>query len=253
MSDSSGFKPTALRLMDQVREVLRFHHYAYSTEKAYVDWILKFIRFNDKRHPKDMGKVEIERFLSHLAVNRQVSASTQNQAYNAILFLYVRVLDAPFDFDVRAHRPSRSKRLPTVLSRDEIKLLLSNMSGKSLLMAELMYGAGLRSQEVMRLRIQDLDFDNKSIFIRVSKGGKDRTSVFPEALFNPLKKHIDSVCEIHNNDLANGYGEAFLPIALSRKFTGAAKSFGWQYVFPSITLSKDPRTNKIMRHHIHTT
>ena len=253
MVNSSDFKPTAVRLMDQVREVLRFHHYAYSTEKSYVDWILRYIRFNNKRHPKDMGKAEIERFLSHLAINRQVSASTQNQAYNAILFLYVKVLDMPFDFDVRAHLPSRPRRLPTVLSRDEIKLLLSNMSGKALLMAELMYGSGLRSQEVMRLRIQDLDFDNKSILIRVSKGGKDRSSVFPVKVQQSLLDHIEHVRKIHNQDLASGSGEAVLPMALSRKLSGATKNFGWQYVFPSTSLSIDPRSGKLMRHHIHKT
>jgi len=239
--------------MDQVREVLRFHHYAYSTEKSYVDWILRYIRFNNKRHPRDMGKVEIEQFLSYLAINRQVSASTQNQAYNAILFLYDKVLAMPFDFDVRAHRASGPKRLPTVLSREEIKLLLGHMSGKTLLMAELMYGSGLRSLEVMRLRVQDLDFGNKSILIRISKGGKDRSSVFPEKIQQPLLDHLEQVRKIHNVDLANGYGEAVLPLALSRKLTGATKNFGWQYVFPSTTLSVDPRSGKMLRHHIHKT
>ena len=248
---TTGFKPTSPRLMDQVREVLRFHHYAYSTEKAYVDWILKYIRFNDRRHPKEMGKVEIERFLSHLAVNRQVSASTQNQAYNALLFLYKHVLDIPFDFDIRARRSRKPAQLPTVLSRDEVARLLHSMGGTTRLMAELMYGSGLRSQEVIRLRVHDIDFDNAQIYIRNSKGGKDRKSLLPAVLEERLKMHVANVSDTHKKDLEAGYGSVYLPPALSRKYPGAAKSFGWQYAFPSGDLSTDPRTGLIHRHHIH--
>ncbi len=252
-SKSSKFKPTALRLMDQVREVLRFHHYAYSTEKAYVDWILKYIRFNGKRHPKDMGKAEIERFLSHLAVNRQVSASTQNQAYNAILFLYKEVLDLSFDFDIRARRSSKAKQLPTVMSRDEVACLIQAMDGTTRLMAELMYGSGMRSQEVIRLRIHDIDIDNMQIYIRNSKGGKDRKTILPSVLCERLEVHISRVIDIHQNDLASGYGSVYLPPALGRKYPNAAMSPGWQYAFPSIDRSTDPRTGKVRRHHIHKT
>jgi len=173
-SRTSKFKPTAKHLMDQAREVLRFHHYAYSTERAYVDWILKYIGFNGKRHPKELGTAEIERFLSHLAINRQVSASTQNQAYNAIVFLYKQVLDIPFDFEIRARRTRKAAQLPAVLSRDEVARLIHAMEGAALLMTELMYGSGLRSLEVIRLRIHNIDFDNEKIYTRNSMGGKDR-------------------------------------------------------------------------------
>ena len=158
MDESVTFRPTASRLMDQVRETLRFYHYAYNTEKSYVDWILKFIRFNGKKHPKDMGKLEIERFLSHLAVNRDVAASTQNQAFNAIMFLYKKVLIIEMDFDIRAKRSSKRKNLPTVLSKNEAAKLISCMTGTAKILAGLMYGAGLRSLEVIRLRVHDIDY-----------------------------------------------------------------------------------------------
>lgn len=252
-NNTTKFKPTAYRLMDQVKEVLRFHHYAYSTEKAYVDWILKYIRFNGKRHPKEMGKAEIERFLSHLAVNRQVSASTQNQAYNALLFLYKQVLDSPIDFDIRARRSTKTKQLPTVLSRDEVAHLIQAMNGTNRLMAELMYGSGLRSLEVIRLRVHDIDFDNAQIYIRNSKGGKDRMTMLPSVLHERLKAHIANCHDTHKDDLAAGYGSVFLPPALNRKYPNASMSFGWQYAFPSVDRSTDPRTGKIHRHHIHKT
>ena len=189
----NSFTPKPGRLMDQVRETLRFYHYAYSTEKSYVQWILRYIRFNDRRHPKDMGKVEIERFLSHLAINRNVSAATQNLALNAILFLYKEVLKLPLDFEIRANRASKPRRLPTVLSRKEIQSLFKHLSGKALLMVELMYAAGLRVTEVHRLRVQDFDFDNEQLYIRDSKGGKDRTSLFPKMLHDRMRKQLDFV------------------------------------------------------------
>lgn len=251
MNDIRIFKPTAPRLIDQVKEVLRFHHYAYSTEKAYVDWILKYIRFNGTRHPREMGKVEIERFLSHLAVNRQVSASKQNQAYNALLFLYKQILDIPFDFEIRARRSSKSQQLPTVLSRNEITQLIHAMDGTTRLMAELMYGSGMRSLEVIRLRVHDIDFENAQIYIRNSKGGKDRKTMLPSVLCGRLQGHIAIVSDVHKDDLAAGYGSVYLPPALGRKYPGAAMSFGWQYAFPSACRSTDPRTGKVHRHHVH--
>jgi len=250
MDESTTFRPSAARLMDQVRETLRFYHYAYSTEKSYVDWIVRFIRFNEKRHPKDMGKREIERFLSHLATNRDVAASTQNQAFNAIIFLYKKVLDIQIDLDIRARRSSKVKVLPTVLSKDEAASLISCMSGTAKLLGGLMYGSGLRSLEVIRLRIHDIDFDNNQIYVRNPKGGKDRTTIFPDVLHQPIRSQIEKVKTIHDKDLTEGYGEVYLPTALKRKYTKAAVSFNWQYLFPSKVLSADPRSRKIMRHHI---
>lgn len=247
----NGFTPKPGRLMTQVRETLRFHHYAYSTEKTYVQWILRYIRFNDRRHPKDMGKFEIERFLSHLAINRNVSASTQNQALNAILFLYKDVLKSPIETEIRANRASKPKRLPTVLSKKEIQLLFEQLSGKSLLMVELMYAAGLRVTELHRLRVQDFDFDNNQLYIRDSKGGKDRATLFPEILHERMRKQLAFVSKQHLKDLENGFGEVSLPHALSRKYPKAGKSIGWQYVFPSTSLSADPRNGLMQRFHVH--
>ncbi len=252
MDESVTFRPTATRLMDQVRETLRYYHYAYNTEKSYVDWILRFIRFNGKKHPAEMGKFEIERFLSHLAVNRNVAASTQNQAFNAIMFLYKKVLDIPIELDIRATRTTKGKKLPTVLSKDEAKALLSCMSGTTKILAGLMYGSGLRSLEVVRLRIHDIDFENNQIYIRNAKGHKDRTTIFPTTLHQPIRNQIEAAKKLHDKDLAEGYGEVYLPTALSRKYSKANISFGWQYLFPSRVLSTDPRSGKVMRHHLYT-
>ena len=199
-----------------------------------------------------MGKFEIERFLSHLAVNRNVAASTQNQAFNAIMFLYKKVLDMPVDLDIRARRASKGKRLPTVLSKDEAKSLLSCMTGTARTLACLMYGSGLRSLEVVRLRIHDIDFENNQIYVRDAKGGKDRTTIFPDTLHQPIRDQIDSVKKLHDKDLAEGFGEVYLPTALSRKYSKANIAFGWQYLFPSKVRSTDPRSGKVMRHHLYT-
>lgn len=251
MDDSDKFRSSAPRLMDQVRETLRFYHYAYNTEKSYAEWILRFIRFSGKKHPREMGKFEIERYLSHLAVNRNIAASTQNQAFNAIMFLYNKVLDMPMEnLDIRARRTSKAKRLPTVLSKDEAKSLLSGMSGTAKILAGLMYGSGLRSLEVVRLRIHDIDFENNQIYVRNSKGGKDRTTIFPDVLHQSIHQQIEAVKLLHDKDLADGYGEVYLPKALSRKYSKANISFGWQYLFPAMVRSTDPRSGKIMRHHL---
>jgi integron integrase len=244
------FVPKSVRLMDQVREVLRFHHYAYNTEKSYVSWILQYIRFHNKKHPKDMGKTEIEGFLSHLAMDRGVSASTQNQAFNAILFLYKQVLALDCDLDIRASRARTSKRLPVVLSRNEIADIINHLYGVPKLMAQLMYGCGLRSLEVMRLRIQDIDFEQNKIIVREAKGNKDRATFLPNNLVSLLKVQVEAVRESHSIDLKNGYGEVYLPGALSRKYPNAAKSIGWQYLLPAKNISVDPRSGKQMRHHI---
>lgn len=251
MEESTTFRPSASRLMDQVRETLRFYHYAYNTEKSYVEWILKFIRFSGKKHPREMGKFEIERFLSHLAVNRDVAASTQNQAFNAIMFLYKKVLGMEMNLDIRAKRASKRKNLPTVLSKDEAESLISCMHGTAKILAGLMYGSGLRSLEVIRLRIHDMDFENKQIYIRNPKGGKDRTTLFPDVLYASIRSQIKFAKRLHDKDLEEGYGEVYLPTALKRKYTKANVSFGWQYLFPSKVLSTDPRSGVVRRHHVY--
>jgi len=244
------FVPKSARLMDQVREVLRFHHYAYNTEKSYVSWILKFIRFHNKKHPKDMGKPEVEAFLSHLAINRNVSASTQNQAFNAIVFLYRQVLGVDFDLDIRASRARKSAHLPVVLSRQQVGDIIQTLSGVPNLMAKLMYGCGLRSLEVIRLRVHDIDFEQKNIIVRDAKGNKDRVTFLPDSLVHALELQLDSVRKLHSSDLQDGYGDVYLPYALARKYPNAARSIGWQYLFPANHISTDPRSGKQMRHHI---
>ena len=244
------FHPKPGKLMDQVREVLRYHHYSIRTEEAYVRWILQFIRFHHKQHPKNLGKTEIEGFLSYLASERHVAAATQNQAMNAIIFLYKRVLDMPIDDRIEALRAKKPKRLPTVLSRAEIRNLMSNMKGTNHLMAMLLYGSGLRLMECIRLRVMDIDFDNHLIVVRDGKGNKDRSTLLPEILQKKLKHHLVKVKNIHQQDLEDGFGEVYLPNALSIKLKGAAKSWHWQYVFPSRRLSVDPRSGITRRHHI---
>ncbi len=244
------YRPKSAKLMDQVREVLRYHHYAIRTEEAYVKWILKFVRFHGTRHPKEMGKNEIEAFLSHLAINRHVAASTQNQAMNAILFLYREVLHLPMDDKIEAVRSRKPKRLPTVLSRAELGRLFDPMNGRNRLMAKMLYGSGMRLMEVVRLRVQDLDFDNHLIIVRDGKGNKDRSTLFPEPLQAHLKQHLKGVKAVHDDDLSRGNGRVYLPNALSRKFPHAAQHWGWQYVFPAGSLSRDPRSGEIRRHHI---
>ncbi len=252
MEDRTGkYVPQSVRLMDQVREVLRFHHYAYNTEKSYVSWILQYIRFNNKKHPKDMGKSEVEAFLSYLALKRHVSASTQNQAFNAILFLYKQVLHLDFNLDIRACRARTSQRLPVVLTRKEVASIINNLSGTSRLMSQLMYGSGLRSMEVIRLRIHDIDFGQNKIIVRAAKGNKDRSTYLPDQLVTPIKEQILTASTLHESDIDKGYGEVYLPNALSKKYPQAAKSTGWQYLFPAKALSKDPRSKKVMRHHVH--
>jgi integron integrase len=252
MSEKPKFKPDpSLRLMDQVRQVLRYHHYAYRTEQTYSDWILRYIRFHGGHtHPKDMGKKEIEAFLSHLAVNRKVAAATQRLALNAIVFLYKNVLDVPIADDLAPVKAKRHRRPPVVMTRNEVKLLLSHMQGTHLLMARISYGGGLRLMECIRLRIRDLDFERKMVFIRGAKGGKDRETLLPGSLHAEIKEHIKIVKTLHEKDLAAGAGEVYLPAALARKYRQAPREFGWQYLFPAKNLSVDPRSGKTRRHHV---
>ena len=247
------FKPQAVRLLDQVREVLRYHHYALKTEKAYVGWIKQFVLFSDKRHPREMGKKEIERFLTHLAINKNVAAATQNQAFNAILFLYKHVLDMPLGDKIDSVRTQKARKLPTVLSKNEVSALLGVMSGSNQLMAKLMYGCGLRLSETVRLRVQDVDFENNYIIVHDGKGGKDRVTVFPATLHEPMQRQLEKARILFDNDLAAGNANVFLPGALAKKYPNAPQSWLWQYVFPSRNLAKDPRSDAVRRHHAHET
>ena len=213
----SKYTPKPGKLLDQVRDVLRYHHYAIRTEKAYIRWIVQFIRFNGTRHPKEMGKVEIERFLSHLSMNRNVASATQSQALNAIVFLYRDVLDMPVSDTLSPVKARKKKRLPTVLSWDEVKRLIGVMEGTHRLMTKLMYGSGLRLMEVLRLRVQDLDFANKQIIVRDGKGNKDRSTLFPELLHVQILAHLDKAKALHEKDLQSGHGEVYLPGALAKK------------------------------------
>ena len=252
MDNTTKFKPDPnLRLMDQVRQVLRYYHYAYRTEQTYCDWIARFIRYFDcKYHPKNMGKEEIEAFLSHLAVDLKCSASTQRQALNAIVFLYARVLHQPLEDQIAPVRAKRLPRPPVVLSKSEVARILSFMKGQHWLMARILYGCGLRLMECIRLRVQDLDLERSRLYVRAAKGGKDRVTLLPETLHQELKDQLERVTALHEADLADGFGEVYVPEALSRKYPNAATSLQWQYLFPAKKLAKDPRTGQIRRHHV---
>ncbi|MBW1735188.1 MAG: integron integrase, partial [Deltaproteobacteria bacterium] len=221
------------------------------TEQSYCDWIMRYIRYHGgKAHPRSMGKREIEAFLSHLAVQQDVAASTQRQALNAIVFLYKRVLHIPVDGKLEPVRAKRGLRPPVVMSQREVADVLGHMQGPHLLMAKLLYGSGLRLMECIRLRVRDLDFERKLIYVRAAKGGKDRTTLFPESLHPPLKSQVQTVKKLHDQDILDGYGEVYVPGALSRKYPAASKSFGWRYLFPSKRGSVDPRSGKTRRHHV---
>lgn len=238
------------KLLDQVRQKIRLKHYSIRTETTYVQWIKRYILYHNKTHPKQMGAQHIESFLSHLASERKVSASTQNQALNALVFLYKQVLALPvgnLENMVRAKKPSL---LPVVLSRQEIKSILTHLDGIHWLGASLLYGAGLRLMECIRLRVQDIDFDYQCIIVRNGKGAKDRVTMLPKELSGPLKKQINRVVEIHQQDLAEGFGRVYLPYALERKYPNANSELAWQYLFPSSHRSIDPRSNIERRHHI---
>lgn len=242
-----------MRLLDQVRQVIRKKHYSIRTEQAYTDWIKRFILFHDKRHPKDMGEIEISQYISYLAVKRNVAASTQNQALNAIVFLYKQVLERELGDFGSMERAKRPKRLPTVLTKNEADLVLTVMSGTNSLMAKLLYGCGLRLMECLRLRVKDIEFEGNQVTVRDGKGHKDRVTMLPIQLKPQLIKHLRKVRIIHEQDLKRGFGEVYLPCALSRKYPNAAKEWYWQYVFPSKKISKDPRSGKFRRHHAYET
>jgi integron integrase len=240
------------KLLDQVREVIRFKHYSIRTEEAYVQWIKRYIFFHQKRHPREMGANEIRTFLSDLAVNGKVAASTQNQALNALVFLYREVLNLePGDFsDIeRARTPTR---LPVVLSKSEVESLFAAIpEGTTRLMIRLLYGTGLRLSECVGLRVKDIDFDQNHIIVRDGKGFKDRVTVLPASLKGPLSDHLKRVNLLHENDIALGFGRVHLPYALEVKYPQANREWGWQYVFPAAGFSRDPRSGTMARHHVH--
>lgn len=239
-----------MKLLDQVRDVIRKRHYSIRTEQAYVDWIRRFILFHNKQHPKDMGENGISQFISHLATDRNVSASTQNQALNSIVFLYKHVLNVELGDFRHMERAKKPQRLPTVMAKKEVNQVLSSMSGVHQLMAKLLYGCGLRLMECIRLRVKDIDFEQNHIIVRDGKGMKDRSTILSEQLKPLLLEHLEGVRIMHKQDLKKGYGDVYLPFALERKYPNAAREWGWQYVFPSGKISKDPRSGKMRRHHI---
>lgn len=245
-------EPRPPRLLDRVREATRVRHFSIRTEQAYVDWVTRYILFHNKRHPKDMGAAEVSEFLTHLAVERQLAASSQNQALAAILFLYQQVLRVELprlDF-LRAKRP---ERLPVVFSVTEVRDVLDRMEGTHQLLAEMLYGSGLRLLKACRLRVKDLDFDRNQILVRDAKGGRDRVVPLPGRVRERLREQLRKVAEIHERDVRAGHGEVWLPYAFAKKCPGAAREPGWQYLFPSARLSTDPRAGESvrMRHHLH--
>ena len=243
-------RPQQKKLLDVVCEVIRRKHYSIRTEEAYVNWIRRFILFHNKRHPKEMGAQEVEAFLTHLAVEEHVAASTQNQALAALLFLYREVLGRELDAPVQALRAKESQHLPAVLTKDEVRRVIAQLSGIYQLIAQLLYGSGLRLLEALRLRVKDIDFERRAIIVRDTKGDEDRVTMLPESVVEPLREHLLRVKRLHEEDLANGYGSVYLPDALERKYPNAAREWPWQYVFPSGRLSVDPRAGHKRRHHL---
>lgn len=238
------------RLLEQVRELIRIRHYSIRTEQAYVQWIRRYIVFHGKRHPSELGAPELTAFLTDLAVRGKVSASTQNQALNAILFLYRDVLKITLPWLEGVQRAKRSQRLPVVLTQNEVKRLLSQLEGTVWLMAGITYGGGLRLLECLRLRVKDIDFDRAEIIVRDGKGQKDRATMLSKRLVEPLRDHLARVRVRHQQDLEEGFGRVYLPFALDRKYPNADREWGWQYVFPSARRSVDPRSSIERRHHV---
>lgn len=241
------------KLLDRLRESLRSRHYSRRTEEAYCQWVRRFILFHKVRHPAEMGEEEINAFLSHLAVRENVSASTQNQALCALLFLYRQVIGREIGQLGEVVRARKPKRLPVVMTRAEVKAMLSHLHGDRLLMAGLMYGAGLRLMECLRLRVQDIDFEKRELLIRDGKGSKDRRAILPASLVEPLQEHLRQVRKLHAQDLADGWGRVQMPDALDRKYPNAAAEWRWQWVFPQKIRWKNRKTGEEGRHHLHET
>lgn len=239
------------RLLDKLRDEIRIRHYSIRTEQVYVDWCRRYILWHNKRHPREMGAEEVEAFLTHLAVERHVSASTQNQAKAALLFLYKEVLGIELPWLGEVIQAKRGERLPVVLTPGEVRALLAELNGPMWLVVSLLYGTGMRLLEGLRLRVKDVEFSRREIIVREGKGNKDRVTVLPENLILPLQEQLQRAKRLHDLDLEAGFGAVFMPDALVRKYPAAAKTWGWQYVFPSARRSIDPRSGVERRHHLY--
>lgn len=247
----SSTKPPAL--LDDVHRIMRLKHYSIHTERTYCDWIKQFVKFHRMSEKQQLfidSETKIEAFLTYLATDRNVAAATQNQAMNALVFLYKQVLEKPLEKRIDAIRASKNRHIPVVLSVEEVKQVLMRLEGVSQLIVKILYGSGLRITEAVRLRVQDVDFDYKQITVRSGKGDKDRVTTFSATLIPLLKNHLDKVKLIHEKDLAEGFGTVYLPYALAKKYPNADKEWGWQYVFPARSLSVDPLSGVTRRHHI---
>lgn len=244
--------PEKPRLLDEVRQVLRVRHYSIHTERTYCDWIRRYVRYHGMTGREDLadGEAKIEAFLTHLAIDENVAPATQNQAMNAIVFLYKQVLKQPLDQTINAVRAARKPTVPVVLSRDEVARIIALMQGTPQLVVKLLYGSGLRISEATRLRVQDIDRDLKQLTVRDGKGGKDRFTTLPASVIPLLDNHLTGVKRIHAEDLESGYGAVYLPHALARKYPAAERAWGWQYVFPAANRATDPRSGVTRRHHV---
>jgi integron integrase len=246
----SKASPEGPKLLDQVRDKIRLKHYSIRTEQAYTDWVKRFVLFHKKRHPSDMGAVEVEQFLTHLAVEGNVSASTQNQAKSALLFLYREVLEIELPWLDEVTKAKAGKRLPVVLTVQETQRLLARLEGTTGLIARLLYGTGMRVMEGARLRVKDIDFERRELIVREGKGNKDRVTMLPQTLVEPLRQHLVRVKDLHGRELAEGFGDVYMPFALARKYPTAGREWHWQYVFPAAKRSIDPRSGIERRHHV---
>jgi integron integrase len=246
--------PKPKKLLDQYRDQIRLKQYSPRTEKTYTHWVREYILYHNKRHPREMSVTEINQFITHLVVERKASASTQNQAISAILFLYRYLLNIQLDeTSLNFIRPKRGKRVPTVLSKDEARSIITNLTVPYKIMAQIMYGSGLRLMECLRLRVKDIDFDNHRILVYDGKGGDDRVTMLPDSIIPSLREHLARIKSLHQKDLAAGYGSVHMPYGLDKKFPAAHKQWIWQYIFPSTTINPDPETGNMCRHHIHET
>jgi integron integrase len=243
-------EPDKPKLLDRVRDVMRRKHYSIRTEQSYIDWIRRFILFHGKRHPLEMREQEVTAFLTHLARDGGVAASTQNQALSALLFLYKEVLRQDLGWPEDVERAKKPARLPVVLTRKEVRRIFRHLHGTPRLMAGLLYGSGLRLMECVRLRVKDVDFGYARVTVRDAKGGKDRVTMLPLNLASGLQRHLQKIRAQHEQDLVEGFGAVWLPDALAKKYPNAVREWSWQYVFPSSRLSVDSRSGNRQRHHI---
>ena len=248
--ENADSSPNAPRLLDRVRDTIRRKHYSIRTEQAYVDWIKRFIFFHHKRHPAKLGATEVEAFLTHLAVDRKVSASTQNQAQSALLFLYREILGVELPWLDDVERAKRPVKLPVVLTVDEVAGILDRLKGTHQLIGRLMYGSGLRILETLRLRVKDVDFHRREILVRDGKGAKDRVTMLPQGSVRPLCAQLAEVRALHQQDLDDGFGAVWMPFALARKYPAAPREWAWQYAFPADRRAMDPRDGVVRRHHL---